>query len=533
MTRPGNGLPPHAEPPAGGDDGQPPGLKARTVAGFKWASLTAAGRVLLSLLIFMALARLLTPAEFGQIAIALVFVTLADAAGRRGIGPALVQRRALTRRHIATAFTLAIALGCLLAAALWALAPLVARLTGEPEVAPILRTLALVPVVAGLAVTPEHLLQRDLRFDRLMTATILSQALGYGLVAVVLALLGWGVWALAFGVLARHVLHALAVIACRPPPGLLFAPREARELLRVGAGFSAIALLQATGHQGVRLVVAHSLGAAALGLHSRGARIALAPARLGPVLRRVLFPAMARRQRHTGRFEPVHLLGIELLFMLACPAGLMMAAAAPEIVAVVLGPQWDAAAPVLRILALASAFQACNALHVSVIHATGAVYRETWRRALLLLLLVAGAWLGSRFGLAGVAAALAFASTVRYLLLSQLAVSLLGVPWRRYLAVHLPGLWVAAWAVPAALLAGRLAGEASLPAFAALPAALAAWAAAGAAAIWFAPPFARPAFPRWALAHLPLGRAGLPGRWLGAALDRLARRWPEPPPRAP
>ena len=519
-----------APPPASADAPPPPSLTSRALSGFKWAFLTAAGRALLSLLTVMVLSRLLTPAQFGLLAIAFVFVTLADTVGRRSIGPALVQRLDLTERHVATAFTLSIAFGLLLAAALWGLAPFIGRLVAEPEVPPVIRTLALAPVLTGLGVVSEHLLRRRLRFDRLMTAAIVSQAFGNGLVAIAMALLGYGVWALVWGSLARHALFALVVIACQPPPlGLRPARREAGELLGVGGGFSAIALLSVVAHQGVNLIVARALGAAALGLYTRGFRLALVPASLSPVLRDVLFPAMAQRQRQTERLQAVHLNGIELLSLLAFPAGLMIAAIAPEIVAVVLGPQWDAAVPVLRILALAAAFQASNALHVSAIRAIGAVYRESWRRALYLLLLIAGTWLGSRWGIAGVAAAVACAWIVRHLLLTQLTLSLLGLTWRRLLARHLPALWAGAWATAALCLAAGLVRDASLPAVAALPVELAAWGAAAAAAVWFAPRFARPAFPHWGLAQLPFARMGRPGHWLRAVLAHLARRWPAPP----
>lgn len=520
-----------AQPPPGdGDRARAPSLTARTVAGFQWAVLGAAGRGGLSLLTVMALSRLLTPAEFGLLAIALVFLALADTVGQRCLGPALVQRFELSQRHVATAFTLALALGLGLGAALWGLAAPIARLVGEPEVAPVLRVLALAPVLGGPALVSEHLLRRDLRFKLLTGAGIASQALGYGLVGVAMALQGYGVWALVSGVLARHALFAALVIAARPPPRApRLARREAAELLGVGGGFSAIALLNVVASQGVHLIVARALGAEALGLYTRGARLALAPASLSPALHGVLLPAMARRQRESERLAPVHLNGVELAFLLALPASLMIAVAAPEIVAVVLGPQWDAAVAVLRILALASAFQAANALHVSAVRALGAVWRESWRRALGLLLLLGGAWLGSGFGLAGVAGAVALAWTVRFALLSALARSLLGLSWRRLLARHLPALWVSLWATPALVLAARLAREAALPAFAALALELAAWGAAAGAALWFAPPLARPAFARWLLAQLPFARMGRAGRILRAALALLSRRWPAPP----
>ena len=504
-------------------------LAARTVSGFKWAVFTAGGQAVLSLAIAMVLSRLLEPEDFGQFAIALIFLNLAGTAGRQSFGPALIQRFELTERHVATGFTVSLAIGALLAAALYWLAPLVGSLAGEPQVAPILRVLALAAFLAGPGVVSEHLLRRDLRFRQLMGAAILSQAIGNGLVAIAMAMLGFEVWALVWAVIARQAVFTLVVIACRPPPGLLFARRETGELLRTGTGFSFIAFFNVISEQGVHFVVGRTLGAASLGFYTRAFRLALVPASLSPALGNVLLPAMARRQYRTERLETVHLNGVEMLLLAAVPASLAIAVIAPEVVAIVLGPQWDAAVPALQILALTGAAPTCNALHVSAIRAIGAVYRETWRRALFFVLLIAGTWLGSRWGLAGVAAAVAGAGIVLHLLLTHLALSLLRLSWRPLLARHLPGLWAALWATPAVWLTAGFLRETPLPVLAILPLALAAWAATAAAAIYWAPPFARPAFPHWGLTRLPLTEMGRTGRWLEAVLAHLARRWPAPP----
>ena len=513
----------------GGFEPEGGGLTLRALSGFKWAFATAGGQALLSLAIAMVLVRLLTPEDFGLLAIALVFLALADTAGRRGLGAALVQRHELTERHVATAFTLGLATTLPLAAALWVLAPALCRLIGEPEAAPVLRTLCLVTALAGPGLVSEHLLRRRLRFRALMAAAIVSQAVGNGLVAVGLALLDGGVWALACGVVARQAVFTLAVIAFEPVrPRLLAGRRETADLLRTGAGFSATAAFSFLANQGLNVVIAHMLGAAALGLFTRARALGVVSVRLGPVLADVLLPAMARRQHQTARLRAVHRAGVEILSLAVLPASLMLAVCAPEIVAVVLGARWEGAVPALRIVALAGALPALGALHVSVIRALGAVYRETWRRAVYFVVLMAGAWFASRWGLAGVAAATAAAWVVLQGLLAHLALGLLGTGWTALLRRLVPALWTGFWSTAALWLAAGEVRAASLPPVAALALELAVWGAAAAAATWFAPRFARPAFPHWALAQLPFDEMGRTGLRLRAALACLARRWPAP-----
>ena len=169
--------------PGGGPAPEDASLTLRTLSGFKWAFLTSGGQAVLSLAIMMTLSRLLTPQDFGMVAIALVFIALAETAGRSGLGPALVQRSDLTEHHIAAALTLAVAVAVPLTATLWILAPLLCRLVGEPAAAPVLRILSFSVALSGAGLVSEHLLHRRLRFRALMTAAILSQAVGNGLVS--------------------------------------------------------------------------------------------------------------------------------------------------------------------------------------------------------------------------------------------------------------------------------------------------------------------------------------------------------------
>ena len=501
---------------------RPPSLTRRTAHALRRSALSVVLEAPLSLAILAVLSRLLTPRDFGVFGIALIFVGAIGVTGRLGIGPAIVQRPGLTERHVATGFVLSAALGVVLTAATWFASPAVAPFFADPEAPAILGALSAVFVITGLGEVSQHLLRRRLRFGRLMAATLLSQAAGYGPVAIGLALHGFGAWSLVGGLLARQTLFTAAVVASRPPPlRPALSRRAAAELLQFGAGFSVSALMAAVAAQGARFAIASGLGAASLGHYTRAGGVAAAPNHLGNILLRVLFPAMAERQQRVDRLRPVYLHGMEVTSLLAVCASVPMALCAPEIVAVLLGPQWDAAVPVLRILAAGAAFQACNAVDVTAIRALGAVYREAWRRALFALLMVAGVWLGARWGLAGAAAAIVAARIVLHLLLTQLALTLLGLGWRRLLRCHAPALWAAAWAAAALWAATGLAGLAAPPAAVTLAIGLAAGAAAAAAAVRAAPALARPRSVPWLLARLPFAELGATGRLLRVMLERL------------
>ena len=215
-------------------------LTRLTVAGLKWTLCAAVAEAVLSLAIVAALARLLSPGDFGLLVMGLIFVGLLDTVRRLGIGSALVQRLQVTPRHIGTAFTLLMATGLAATALAWGVAPAIGRAIGEPMAAPVLRGLSAIFLVGALGEVSQQLLRRELRFKPLMLANVLARSVGYGAVAIGLGLLGFGVWALVWGTVMRHAVFTLTVLAFRAPsPGWAVGRREAGDLLRLGGGFFA------------------------------------------------------------------------------------------------------------------------------------------------------------------------------------------------------------------------------------------------------------------------------------------------------
>ena len=500
------------------------GLTGRTIVGLKWASVSEAIQVVLSLAFLATLSRLLKPEDFGLFAYALIFVTTAHVLGHRNIGSAIVQRHDLTDRHVAAGLTLSATAGVVLAAAIWGAAPAVGRFFGDPTVKPVLATLSLAIVIGGLGTIPEALWRRELRFSALAGAELLSQALGYGLVAITMAALGHGVWALVWGTVARNVVFTATVLAAGPRlprPGL--ARWEAGELLHAGTGFTSIALCNLVAQQGSRLIVGRELGTASLGFFTRATALASLSGYFGRVVSGVLFPAMAQRQKRTDRLGAVYLHGVEVMALLGVSAGLMLGICAPEIVALILGAQWNAVVPVLQVLAVGTAFRLTGIFNSSVTRAMGALRWVAWRLALYAALLLLGVAAGIRWGLDGVATAVVAAFIFSWLTMTQLTLSLLKLSWRRFLGRLVPALWAGACAAPVLYLTAVLVRDAELPAVLALMAESVVYGSVTTLAVWHAPRFARPLFPGWGLVQLPFDTMGPPGRWLQFLLLQLAR----------
>ena len=500
-------------------------LSERTLGGLGWSYLSTFIKAILSLLVLVILARLLTPVDFGLLAIAWIFVLLGARFGQSVVGPALVQRYELTDRHIQVGFTLSVVIGSAVMAATWLLAPQVGEFFNEPRAARVLQVLSMIFVINGIGNVPAHLLRRDLRFKELMVADILAYCVGYGFTATVLAFQGFGVWSLVWGEIMHKVVHTIMVIRyTRMPVYPRWALPEAKDLLSRGAGFSLAQSFEFIARQGGYFVVGRWLGAGALGYFTRADKLILLPRNyVSQSLFNVLFPAMAQRQQGPERLATIYLHGSEVLSLVALPVSAMLIVCAPEIVSVILGGQWDPVVVLLQILAFGILFQMCDILNFAVIGALGAVYRQSWRQGIHGVLVVGGAWYASRWGLEAVMIVIVGAQVLAYLLLTQLTVSLLRVRWRHLLRCCLPALWVGAWAAVALWLTAGQVRAMELQAAPALVLELLVWFAALIAALYYAPSYLRPVSIKWALTNIPFEVLGTPGSYMRKGCKWLSR----------
>jgi PST family polysaccharide transporter len=424
----------------------PPSMMSRTLSGLFWMSLATGANAVVLLLVVVVLARLLTPADFGLAAAALMVVGFSAIFSELGIGPAVVQRPDLQTAHLRAGFTVSILLGVLLAVLTWVSAPVVAAFFRLDGLTPLLRALAFVFPLQGLAVVADSLLQREFRFRCLGILEMVSLVLGYGVVGVILAALDYAAWALVGAHLAQTVVRTGLLLVLRPHPAWpLLERRACTDLLYFGGGYTAGRLSNYLAGQGEHLVIGRWLGAAALGVYGRAYQLMAAPAVLfGNVLDRVLFPAMAHVQDDPKSLAAAYRRASSLIALVILPTSAVLVALAPEVVRVLLGPEWPAVVLPLQILCVGMLFRTGCKVSDSLARATGAVYSRTWRQTTYAALVLAGAWVGQWAGVEGVAFAVLVTLAVNFFLMAQLSLCLAALSWRSFGAAHLPGLALAA-----------------------------------------------------------------------------------------
>jgi PST family polysaccharide transporter len=405
-----------------------------------WTFSGTGVQVAVQVLAIMALGRLLTPAEFGLMGAATVIIGCSQIVSQVGVGPAIIQRRELEPMHIRVAVTLSGVLGLLLGFVVWVGAPQIAAFYRMPELEPVLRAISFLFPMDGLNTVAKAILTRELRFRLYIALDVAAYVFGYALVGVVLAWMGYGVWALVSANLAQLGLRlVLMFLATRHSlrPSLNWG--AARDLLRFGFGHSMAQIGTLLSQQGDNLVVGRWLGPAALGIYGRAYNLMVMPAHaFGRIVNRVLFPVMSQVQDDAARLANGYERSIAIVAFISLPLSAFLWVVAPEFIGLVLGPRWGDVVLPFRLFSISLLFRMSTKISDACTKAAGEVYLRAILQYVYAALVVVGAVIGQRWGVGGVAVAVSIAMAITWQNMAWLARRVTGLSWSRFLVAHLP-----------------------------------------------------------------------------------------------
>ena len=339
-------------------------LMARAAHGFAWVFAWRMTTRIMGLGSTLILVRLLAPAEFGIVAIAMSFLSSIDQFSQIGVEEALVRMPAPEQRTYDTAFTM-IALRCgLIAAMIVAAALPVAGFFAEPRLTPIMLAIAGVTLISGFENVGMLDLRRDMRFDQEFLYQALPRVVSI-VVTVTAALIWRNYWALIIGTGTSRVMRVVMSYQMHP-----MRPRFNLAAWRELVGFSlwtwAIGVARVLRDQPSTFIVGRALGTAKLGVLSVAAEIALLPStEIVLPMGRSMFSAFALARRSGEDVEVIYRRLVGLTAMVTMPASVGLALVAEPLVRLMLGPTWMEAAPLMQIVAIGSVLavfgHACHA----------------------------------------------------------------------------------------------------------------------------------------------------------------------------
>jgi O-antigen/teichoic acid export membrane protein len=383
----------------------------------RWSLAAVLGRQVPQLVAALILARILGPQSYGIVSAASLYVSLTTLILDQGLAAAVVQRPSLHRDLPGAVATVNLLSAVLLAALTWLAAPAVADFFSAQDLEPLVRILGLGLVLKGLAITPRAVQQRKLAFTAIGRADISGGVLGAA-AGITAALLGAGTWSMAVQVLTTDLVIAMVLLVVTRGARPHLRLRRMRSILPFSLrvfGSSALAYLSRNVDN---ILVGRFLGVASLSLYAMAYRVLVIPVQMiGQTVNRVTFPTFSRLAEQPDRLARALLRTLELLTFAAVPGMGLVAVAAPELVGLILGPEWSATAPLLTVLAIAGARETVCSVVGSTMRARGAgtlIFRYEW---LATGTQVAGIVIGLSFGVLGVAVGL---TTAGFLLMPVL-----------------------------------------------------------------------------------------------------------------
>jgi len=333
-------------------------------AGARGGGITLIGqaiRMAVQLASVAILSRLLSPHDFGLIAMVTVFMTLADLLRDFGMPSAALQAKELSHQQASNMFWASTALGALSCGILVACTPLIVMLYDEPRLGRVVPALALTTLISGVQAQIQVQLARGLRFTILAVSSVLAPTVGL-VVAIIAALNGLGYWALVLQILAGPLtLLAIQSTSARWRPTRPRRGHGSRELFVSGAQLGVAYFLTWAASNVDSLSLGARWGATALGFYNRGWQVTVSPigSFLSP-LTQVALPMLNKAERQ-GRHSFDILLHLQVL--VAAPASVVLislALTAPSLVPLVLGSQWEPTVPIVQILAIGECIHALS-----------------------------------------------------------------------------------------------------------------------------------------------------------------------------
>lgn len=347
-------------------------LRSKVLSGLFWSAIQGWGLKLISLLLFMVLARVLNPEELGIFAAVMVVLAFVNIFIEQGLSEAIVQRPVITPQQLNTVFLINFTMALLIFVMLWFLAPIIATHLKIMEITSLLRVATIGMLVSAITFSQQAMLQRNFCYRWLAICALVSTGIS-GAVAIFFALRGLGVWSLVIQTVTAAIINAF-MLWTRPQwrfsSDLDFV--GVGGLLRYGLNRLATRLLDFANTRYIEIFLIAALGPVALGIYSVGVRVYQALVQgLSWGFVGVIHNGFSRLSHDHPALVIAYYKAITFTAAITVPTFCFLAVLAPEAIVVFFGIKWVDSAEVLRPMAILGALQALECYNDIVYNALG------------------------------------------------------------------------------------------------------------------------------------------------------------------
>ena len=326
----------------------------------------------INFLITIIIARLLTPEDYGLVAMLSVFYAVAQAFIDSGLGSALVQKKDCTQKDYNSVFLFSVSIAVLLYIILFTSAPLIARLYHNELLIKMSRVYLFSLVISSVGIVPQTIMQKDLRFKDFALISFVASGTS-GVVAIILAYLGMEYWALVFQTLiTATIATVIYYIKSKWRPTFYIDIDSIKSMLSYGVPVMMSALLQAVYNNIYSLVIGAKYTSRDLGLYNRAySYSSTVPINFSNFSMTAMFPVLAKGQNSIDSLQNVISDMLHMSFFVVLPINMYIVFNASDIVSVTLGMRWIELVPFLIILSIGTMSYVFTNMHNCVFKVTG------------------------------------------------------------------------------------------------------------------------------------------------------------------
>lgn len=311
------------------------------VSGMIWKSLEQYGVLFIQFVVQIVLARIIAPEAYGVIAIVSIFIGLANVFVQKGFSIALVQKKDIDENDLSTVFYFSLIIAAILYVVIFISAPFIAVFFHSEQLVPLLRVISVTLFTGAFCSIQNAILQRNIHYKEVFISSVIAIGVSGG-IAIVLALQGFGVWALALQQILYSVLTAIALFCfVKWLPKCIFNIESLKSVYSFGWKVLAVGLLDELFGELRSLVIGRKYDSASLSFYSRGRQLPnLLMKSVNGALQSVLLPLMSSVQENKQLVGQLIKQSISVSTYILYPILVWLAITAPSVVSILLTDKW-------------------------------------------------------------------------------------------------------------------------------------------------------------------------------------------------
>ena len=347
-------------------------LRNQTIKGVGWSFGGSVVSYGITFLVGIVLARLLSPAEYGLIGIVMVFVNVFDGIIDSGFSNALIRKKDATDADNNTMFITNLVISVFLFFVMFAGAPAIAMFFKNEQLILITRVMSFYLIINAFCIIQRTLLTKAIDFKTQTKCNVISSLMS-GVIGIVMALMGYGVWALVGQQLSRIFFNMLCLWLCRNwVPTFSFSWQSFHELFGFGWKIMVSGILNSVWGQIYQIVIGRCYSAATLGLYTKSREyVDLVSKNVTTVVQRVSYPTLSKMQDDKDRMKNGYRRIIKTTILCVFVLVFFMAGSAKQLILVLIGEKWLSCVPMMQLVCFSMALYPLHSINLNMLQVQG------------------------------------------------------------------------------------------------------------------------------------------------------------------